>query len=227
MSVIKSGDLAASVSVRPLAAARQTPPSRRAEPFVDPELLALRREVESLSGELEARDSLIAGHGAELDKARREGEADGRKAGLKEADDGRAQSAAALRQGLELALQRYGEEIAALERLAPLLALAGLEKILGEDAGRAELLAAAIRRQIETLGGQALVRIEVSPVDFPDSETLRVLATAAGRPAVEVTASEALDAGGCRIKLRLGALEVGVGQQWDSLRAALEEMAAA
>jgi type III secretion protein L len=222
VSIIKSSDLASSVSVRPLAAARKAIAPRRAEPFVDPELLALRREVEALRRDLAQRDEAIAGHKAALDLARHEGEAEGRKAGRLEADDGLVERTAKLQQSLERALQRYGEEIASLERLAPLLACAGLEKVVGNPASQAGLLGQVIRRRIETLDSQAVVRIEVSPGDFPDPEALTMLAQATGRPGLEVLACDDLPAGGCRIKLRLGALEVGVGQQWDRLRETLE-----
>jgi flagellar biosynthesis/type III secretory pathway protein FliH len=42
---------------------------------------------------------------------------------------------------------------------------------------------------------------------------------------VEVSASNEIGSGGCRINLRLGRLSVGVDQQWPVLRNLLGEMA--
>ncbi len=224
MSLIKADNLAAAVSVRSLETARKVVASRRPEPFVDPEILALRREVEVLRRDLEQREAAIARHKSELEQASREGEARGREAGRREVEDNQASRLAALRQGVEQALLRYGEELASLERLAPLVAAAGLDRIIGSAPAQAKLLAKAVRRQIESLDGQALMRIEVSAADFADPAALADLPVAVGRPEVEVRAVEDLEAGGCRIKLALGALEVGIGQQWSRLRGALENM---
>lgn len=222
-AIIKSGS---AVNVRPLSIPAPKPLApKRTEPRIDPELVALRREAEVLRQDLAQRDEAIGGHDDAIDRAFRDGEAAGRMKGLTEADDGRAERIARLESTIERALQTFSEEVAALERLAGVLAVTGLEKVLGDPGDYAELLQRIVRMQIEKINGQAVLRIEVSPEDFPEPEALSRLGAASGRPEIAVVAVEALKAGDCRIKLLLGAIEVGVGQQWGQLRAILEASA--
>ena len=111
--------------------------------------------------------------------------------------------------------------MAGLERLAALLARTCLDRMLLADDGRADTVAALLRSQLARLEADAAVRIQVSAEDFPSPEALQMLAPAP----CEIIASPSLKGGDCAIRLRLGTLEVGIGQQWGVLRDALEEMA--
>jgi flagellar biosynthesis/type III secretory pathway protein FliH len=214
-TLIRSSDLAGGAKVRTLDPGQM----RRREPTVDPELAALRIEVERLRENLAAQDAVIARHGGELKQSYDEGEAAGRKAGLKEADDGRAALSAQIAGAAERALEQFSEELASLERLAPLLAVEGIERMLDQSSGRAQFVREIIGRQIGDLQSQAVICVEVARTDFPDDADLPQLAQ------THIRALEDLKSGACRIRLQLGSLEVGIDQQWSRLREVLTHMA--
>jgi flagellar biosynthesis/type III secretory pathway protein FliH len=214
-TLIRSSDPARAANVRALERRPATPPIAP----VDPELVALRGELERLRAKLADQEVAIAGYPAALDKARADGEAAGRDVGRKEADDGRDALAAKIEAATALALKQFADEIASLERLAPLLAIEGLGRVFEPSDQRADLVREVIRRQLAGLEAQAIVCLEISSTDFPDADGLPRVQGA------EVRALDALESGDCRIRLRLGALEVGLDQQWDRLREVLADLA--
>ncbi|MGE5566067.1 MAG: hypothetical protein ACM3YN_07935 [Parcubacteria group bacterium] len=214
-TLIRSSDPARGANVRALER-RPAPPATTA---VDPELLALRGEVDRLREKIAEQEAAIAGHPAALEKARADGEAAGRVTGLREADDGREALAAKIATATQLALDRFAEEVASLERLAPLVAIEGLGRVFEPSDQRAELVREVIRRQISGLETSAVVCVEVSSADFPDADDLPAASGA------EVRALDELKSGDCRIRLKLGSLEVGLDQQWDRLRGVLSDLA--
>lgn len=193
-------------------------------PATDPEILALRAEQEDLKRRLEQQDATLSELRAEAEAAFRKGEAKGREAGLREAADQDEQRLKRLEAGIEKAQATVAEAMAALERLAPALAHDALANILGQDSDRPQLVAAVVRHQVRTLDARSLIQVEVSAADFPDDDALAVLEGAlAGRPSIH--ASVGLKSGECRIKLKLGTLDVGVDRQWTELSAMLRDMA--
>lgn len=213
-ALLKSGSDAMHERVRPFSAPHRL--------VVDPELEMLREELAALAAELAARDERIAGHAEDVEAAFAKGEAEGRRA----AEDEDAAMIAAIETAADAALVRLGEEIGALERLAPLLAETCLERMLLASEARVEIVTGLIRGQIAQLQADAILVIQVSAEDFGTADALARLRAALADPACEIAAAPALASGDCTIALRLGTLEVGLGQQWGSLRAALEEMAA-
>ncbi|MFI4973096.1 MAG: hypothetical protein ACHP84_00995 [Caulobacterales bacterium] len=227
MTLIKAHEVASiSSKVRPLASPRRPPTLAAQDQVVPVELAALRREVESLSGRLSERTSEIERLRQDVSRAYREGEAEGRKAGLRELDKRRAEQLERLDAGIERAIDRFAQELASLERLAALVALEGLEKILGDPARYAELLAQVIRRQVDDLDANRILRIEVSSEDFDDPAQVHALATNIGRRGLDVQTTDDLGSGDCRIKLALGSLEVGIAHQWSRLKPSLAALAA-
>jgi flagellar biosynthesis/type III secretory pathway protein FliH len=222
-SVIKSQNAASRVREIPAA-----PPPPRTVPsakVVDVETAALRRQVEALSQDLGEREREIERLGEDIDRAFKAGEAQGRASGLEEGAERRSESLQALEKGLERALALVARDLSALERLAAQLAYEGLARVFSRPERGAELLADIIRKQVSELEAGAIVRIEVSRDDFNSPSALAELAAAAGHPSLELTASDELGAGDCRIKLVLGALEVGVAQQWGRIGEALQDLA--
>jgi flagellar biosynthesis/type III secretory pathway protein FliH len=213
-ALLKSGSEGMAERVRPFSA-----PLRLA---ADPEMDRLRAELAALSAELAARDERIAGQAADVEAAFAKGEAEGRLA----AEDERAALIAAIKAAAEAALARLGEEIGELERLAPLLAETCLERMLLASEARIEIVTALVRGQIAQLQTDAILAIQVSAEDFGTADALAGLRAAIADPACEIAAAPALASGDCTIALRLGTLEVGLGQQWGALRTALGEMAA-
>lgn len=200
-------------------------PASAQAPAVDPEILALRAEREDLKRRIEQRDATLSELRAEAEAAFREGEAKGREAGLREAADQSEQRLKRLEAGIGQAQAVFAEAMEALERLAPILAHDALANILGQDSDRPQLVAAVVRHQVRTLDARSLMQVEVSAADFPDDDALAVLEGALGNLGPSIHASVALKSGECRIKLKLGTLDVGVDRQWAELSAVLRDMA--
>jgi flagellar biosynthesis/type III secretory pathway protein FliH len=194
-----------------------------AELEIDPDLADAQAEIACLSGLLRARDVEIEELKQAVDDARRSGEALGRTAGLAEGSQYAEQAIDALTEGVSRACDELGGDIESLERLALLVAQAALEQVLGPDADQKRLVAQIIARQVELLGAEAILMVEVPSKDFAHSDLAGLRAPTGG---IEIKASDDIVKGGCRIKLRLGSLEVGPQQQWSALRAELSEMAA-
>ena len=216
MSVIKSTDGDLDTRVRALGAEAPAPPR------IDPEILALRGEVERLTRDLASRDNQVAELRSEVEAARRDGIERGREAGL-EAGAARAEATLdRLQRGVDVAVGQLARDLISMERLAVALAREGLSKVLGEDADRASLVTQIIRTQVAQLEAQAVLCIEVSPQDFPDAASLSDLAVG---PGIRTEAVSSLASGDCRIQLKLGALEVGLDRQWTNLSAILDDLA--
>lgn len=185
----------------------------------DPELAELRQRVLDLEAVLAERDATAETLTRAADSAYAEGEAAGREAGLGEAADRSGEALALLKDSADRAVALVEDALHESDRLAALLAKTCLDKMLGAPDGRSDLVRGLIRHQIEALRQETTVEIQVSAEDFPSAE-----AAAAAAPACTVTVSDALASGDCTIRLQLGALDIGLGQQWGTLRAALDGM---
>lgn len=212
--VLKSGSAALRAKVRPFGA---RPRSQEPEPpRPDPEAERLRAALAEAETALAGRDDVIAGIPARIEAALAEGEDKGRAA----AESMEVERLDILDQAAKRALALYAEAIASLERLAALLARTCLDKMLLDDAERVKTVSALLHGQLARLEAGAAVRIQVAAADFPSTEALARLAPTP----CEIVPSPALASGDCTIQLSLGALEIGIGQQWGALRATLEEM---
>jgi flagellar biosynthesis/type III secretory pathway protein FliH len=221
--LIKAQDAAAmSVHIRSLFQVRPAPDEG---PKVPVELSMLRQEVESLQASNKARTEEIERLRDDIGRAYREGEAEGRKAGLAQADQRRTEQFAIIKAGVSAALNRFGQEMESMEQLAVLVARQAMAKLLGDQNRHAELLAGLIRHQLEHLEAESVVAVLVSKADFGDADELLALSGSIGRADVEIRASDEVVAGDCRIKLTLGSLEVGPRQQWGRLSAILAALA--
>jgi flagellar biosynthesis/type III secretory pathway protein FliH len=190
-----------------------------AAPAPDPELVLLRERALDLEAALAERDATAVQLSEAAQAAYEEGEAAGREAGRAEADAGRAETLERLQENAESAVAALEERLEATDRLAALLARTCLDKMFGAAGPRGALVEDLIRHQLDALRQEAVIEIHVSAEDFdcPD-------AAAAAAPACKIIVSEALASGDCTIRLGLGGLEIGLGRQWDTLRAALDGM---
>ena len=191
---------------------------------VDPELLELREEQAYLRRLLEQQSADIEDLRKQADEAFHKGEAQGRDAGRREAEDQGAKSLVLLESGIERALVTLVDALSGLERLAPLLARQALASVFGESDHRAELVGAIVHQQMKAVEARGILHIEVSATDFSDEAALTALADSLGSYDTKVYAYSALKSGDCRIKLRLGTLEVGLDQQWGRLQSMLEKL---
>ncbi|MDR3508516.1 MAG: hypothetical protein P4L64_11510 [Caulobacteraceae bacterium] len=210
------------VQVRPLEAA-SAPKAAPSIPIAEQEALTAARELQALHQRLAALEAEVEQHRPALERARAEGEAQGRKAGHAEAEATEARRLAALERGLTGAAERYTASLADLERLAAALAKEGLRKIIGDTRHYDALLAASLRHHLAALDDQAILRVEVSASDFP-ATALDDLAAAIGRPKLILVTADDLASGDCRIRLILGTLELGLAQQAARLEAVLDAL---
>lgn len=230
MTVIKAADRTAGSQVQALGvrAPRQPPKPPQPSP-IEMELASSRTELASaldslsrLEGEAEvlrkkAGESFAAG----LGKGREEGRAEG----LKQAQDDSAQRTTVLKEAADRAVSRFTDELLSLERLAPAVALAALERVLGSPGKRGELVVELARRHLDAVAGQGVVRLEASRKDFDDADLRAELSRAVGSVGAELRMADDLPSGACRIRLQLGRLDVGLDQQWPKLSQLLGEMA--
>src|SRR5262249_55988491 len=120
--------------------------------------------------------------------------------------------------GVNGALAELKTSLVALERLAPALAAQCLDIIFGDAKHRAGEVRKIIGEQLSKIEKSAVLGIEVSRADFSNREAVAALARRIGMPAAVVSARAEIPDGGCIMRLRLGQMEIGLSQQWDSLR---------
>lgn len=214
--LLKSGSATLHERVRPLAAVAP-------QAAADPQRERLEAELAALAAALAERDEAIARHSGELEDARGEGFEEGRRSAE---DDGTA-ALAAIEAAADRALALFAEQLGEMETLAALLARTCLERLLLATEQRSALVCELIAGQARALDSEALVRISVSASDFLTAADLEAVATALGSRRCELVASDELDSGECRIALRLGTLDIGLSQQWGSLRDILDDAIAA
>jgi type III secretion protein L len=186
-----------------------------AAPAPDPELALLRERALDLEAALAERDATAVRLSEAAEAAFEEGEA----AGRAEADSRRAEALETLMENADRAVAALEERLEATDRLAALLARTCLDKMFGAAGPRGALVEDLIRHQLDALRQETMIEIRVSAEDFDCAE-----AVAAAAPACRTIVSDALASGDCTIRLGLGELEIGLGRQWDTLRAALDGM---
>ena len=111
-----------------------------------------------------------------------------------------------------------------MERLAVVLAVESLEKILGAPGSFADIAGQIIREQLGRLDKSAIVRIDVSATDFIDADRVNALSSQIGGPTCEIHLCDDLSSGDCRIKMTLGTLDIGLNQQWSQLKSLLQDL---
>lgn len=218
MSLIKSGDPRRAERVRAVSVAMRPTATGARETAQDQALAAARAEIATLQAELAERDARVARLREGVVQAHKDGVAEGRRAGLVEAEDGRAQCLAALSGGVDAALERFSGQLVAMDHLAVALACEAVGKILSDSEDYRERLARTIRRHVDAVGAGVVIGVSVSHDDFPEPADLADLEAKVARRGLMLTPSRDLRAGGCEVRLRLGVLEIGLDQQWDRLQ---------
>jgi flagellar biosynthesis/type III secretory pathway protein FliH len=193
------------------------------DPEIDPELAHARAELAQLSDLLRDRQAEIDNLKQAIEEAWHDGEAQGRKAGFLEGSQYAEKAIAALTKGVSQACESLASDVENLERLALLVAEEALQRVLGPEADQKTLIAQIVVRQIEQLGAQAVLIVEVSGEDFAPPHLVEMRER---HPSIEFRTADEVARGGCRMKLRLGSLEVGPHQQWGAIKAELSKMAA-
>ncbi|WP_375397077.1 hypothetical protein [uncultured Sphingomonas sp.] len=198
---------ASGVAVTPL-------PTNVVRPPVDPLLAELRGEIARLErglqdlGRKAAEDVIIA---------RQEGRSD-----VQKDEAGRT---AAVEHGLGEAVAAWRDRLAKLDGLAALLARSAVEKMFGDSPDLADLVARAAAQAVGRFGAAAVVRIRVSTADFAGPDAIGRLAARADLAGAVVEGDARLDAGQCRVDLKLGHADLDPLVQWAIVERGLVDMA--
>jgi flagellar biosynthesis/type III secretory pathway protein FliH len=219
-TVIKQGD--APTQVRSISRAASRPAVERAGPtaldLADAEILRLKQRIADLEADL-------ADEAAEVPKAFEKGRTEGFEAGKAAGEADQVAVLSRVETGVDKAVRASADALASLERLAPLIAREGLRRVLGDALNQEDLVLESVRQQLAGLSQSAVVLVEVSRRDFAPEDVQRRLADPLTLPATRFDVREELGSGECRIRLMLGALEVGPAQQWRLLEDLLTDLA--
>ena len=186
--------------------------------LAEAEIHRLQALVEALTGDL------VDAKRAALERFE-EGRAEGRLEGEAAAEVDHGKALTRLEAGIALAADLHAEQFGALERLAPAIARAGLQRLLGDAPEFEALVVQTIREHLSRLEDSAILSVEVSSQDFSSDDALSALSAAVAAPKAKIEARGDLAAGECRFRLTLGALEVGPSQQWRNLDRLLQDLA--
>lgn len=220
-AIIKAGEADGRVIVRDFGAKRPGPAYPRAV-AEESAAAALSAEIARLKAALGAAE---ARHAEELKKAAADSFADGERAGRADAARNEAASLEALRAGIAAGVAGIGRRFDQLESLAGALCRVALEDVFSPSHDYREQCARMLRRQIETLKPDTVLGVAVSAADFQEDGALTDLAREFGLEPANFRIDPALEAGACRLQLRLGQLDLSLSDHWDGLCAAFRAMA--
>lgn len=200
-------------------------------------LAAAVREVTSDSVDrstagYEELEQEIEGLRRQLDEARKatdlrvaEAFREGREAGLAEASDGEDRRLEVLKEALAAAPRDFQAKSDDVEALAITIARTVLAKIFGEEKLDADLVLAAITRQLEQIDTAELRVVRVSADDFPDASGLAAIAER--YPELTLHRDRQLGQGECMVELDLGRIDASPVRQWALADAQLAQLAEA
>jgi flagellar assembly protein FliH len=183
-------------------------------PQRDPLIVALEQEVEELRADLKQAQDTIT-------KAAEDARAQGRKDAEAAFTRDEAKGLALLEGAIETAASEAKAKIAKLDALALLLCETALENAFDRSGDFRDLLTRAIAKQMNGLRREMVLAVHVSPRDFPDEAALGRLQEKLGPNALAIERDDALEAGACRIELRLGHIEIALPLYWRELKAKL------
>ncbi len=222
-SLIKSTETPGTHLVRAIG---DKPASPAPQTQTDAALLAARARIEELERAVADLAERREAAQAESERAFERGREAGRAAGKSEAIAQDAERLGRLENALRLARGDFGTALEGMERLSLLIARDCLDVLLGEADYRSELLTHLIRSQITQTDQGSIVEIRVSQTDFPDAAAIeRLCATAGGGGRVTIVADRSFASGECNMTLILGQADIGLRQQWGSMRRLLSDMA--
>lgn len=183
---------------------------------------ALEARLEARIAELEA---LAAERSEQHKRALEEAREVGARAALAERSDAEEKAIGALSCALGEAVSAWRERLDGWAAAAAGLSSAVLQKLFDDVSGRelTALVESAIRKRLALLEAGSVVAIRVSPDDFPDEQRL----TAAGALgcSAEILRDPGVESGGCILDLKLGQVDLSLGEQWrriERLLAAIE-----
>jgi flagellar biosynthesis/type III secretory pathway protein FliH len=197
--------------------------TREADPRPDArndELLALREALEQASAQhAQSASDAEARVAAAYESGLSEGLAQGHAGALRDFDH----RDSAIRAGIASALDAFHASLHATEALATEIALAALERMIGETDTRARMVAQSAAHHMTQLASESAVVVEFSNEDFEsDDDAARVFSgfSMLGNT-VRIVTTPRLKAGACLIRLKLGTLDASLDGQLARIRTAL------
>jgi type III secretion protein L len=221
-AIIKQESLAVSASVRIVAIGPKPMAVRAAcdEAVIDHAAV----ERAALAAETDALREALDRSASDAETAARKAYEDGRKDALREALDRETDRIDVLADGVAEATASFAHKLEAIDGLAALLARRALARMFGETNDYAPMVEAMLAQQLDMLRAGSAIAVHVSPHDFGSEDGLRRLSlNVAGIP--DLAVDETLPAGGCRIDLKLGHVDLSVAERWGQLAAVLDELA--
>ena len=185
----------------------------------DPELAALKARLSEMTGEVLRLQT-------EVESVAEAAFEDGRQAALSVFVRDEEAARAEFSRNLQSAHAAFGAALEDSHRLGIALAQTALSKILGEALDSASLVEAILRTQLSRLRQGTVIGVHVSARDFEDRAAFEKLCNNLAIRELAVERDEQMPRGDCRIELRLGHIEAGLGAQWRSLVAFCETLAA-
>lgn len=220
-ALIKAGNEAHGFVIAPLGVPSGPASGNVAVPVSREDPLAA--EARALRARLEEQRAQIAGHAAALEDARAEGEAAGRLAMERDFRESRDKALELLAAGITVAHDKLDDLVQRAELLGVLVARAAIAKLFGQDDAREAAVVDLAKHRLAQIERHMLVAIEVARADFPDTREVQELAARLGVDRVLLSVSDALAPGDCRMRCRLGTLDIGLNQQWGAIRELLDQ----
>lgn len=186
----------------------------------DQECQRLRAQLVSLGEKL----AEVEAAGAEAARAAQE---EGRRLGLREAENREAERVAMLREGLEVAIGDWQARLEQWDGLAAALAGAALGKVFEPHDDLGERVTRLLARQLREVRRTSVVAVQVSRSDFSDGDALDVLGRrlSGDDASFSIEVDPELEAGTCRIACRLEQIDLDARADWLKLVRLLDEMA--
>ncbi len=195
---------------------------------VEPHDLAIRAveaENERLVLALEqARDELEKLQGEQALAIDRAFES-GREAGRAEIEKDESQALQLLESGCRSALDQWKDRLGSLDLLALALTKATVHKILGNGSDGAGMVGAILAEQLHAIEDQTSITVMVSAEDFTDESSVNELGQRLDDPRLAIVRDGRLESGDCRIRLRLGEVDIGLPTQLAAFDRAIGQMA--
>lgn len=145
----------------------------------------------------------------------------GRTEGLALAESREAERLVLLNDSLGNFVREVSDRIDRDRDLAIDIARAAIARVVANPELYHGLVTETARRNAANLLQSTLIRLRVSPTDFPDTEALAMLPALGAHVGVE--ADPALDAGACIFDLSLGSLDASIPRQFVAIENALDQ----
>jgi len=176
---------------------------------------------------LKARISELELQIIQLETERPEQLAEAREAGARDALDQRSDSESRalkeLKRAFGAAQLSWSDHLKGWEASAIGIAQAALEQVFADAGDLSPRVQSAVRRQLQRLEDNAVVRLRVSPDDFPDADRLERAAREVGCQS-ELFRDPSLTSGECIFDLKLGHVDAGLRSQWRRVSLLLDRL---